>query len=54
MADIYFSEWVWRENKGNVEDEERLREGMKDSSGPREGVVALSTPEGVAVRNVPL
>jgi hypothetical protein len=28
--------------------------GIKDSSGPREGVVAVKVPDGLAVRKVPL
>lgn len=35
-----------------VEEEEVI--GMKASRGPREGVVAVRDPDGLAVRNVPL
>ena len=53
-ADRYFSECVWSEKVGKTELEDGERTGTKDSSGPREGVVALSTPDGAAVKNVPL
>lgn len=42
------------EQIGNKEDEDLVRKGVKASSGPREGVVAVKLPDGVAVRKVPL
>lgn len=36
------------------EEEEREVMGIKASRGPREGVVAVREPDGLAVRNVPL
>ena len=48
----YFSEKVLRLRVGKGED--GMSAGTKDSSGPLEGVVAVKTPEGVAVKNVPL
>lgn len=46
---------IWRAKEGKlkeVEEEEVI--GMKASRGPREGVVAVRDPDGLAVRNVPL
>jgi hypothetical protein len=54
VAEKYFSECDWRVKVGNGEVGEGVSEGTKDSSGPREGVVAVNTPEGDAVKNVPL
>ena len=39
---------------GKGDDDDVARVGTKDSRGPRDGVVALNTPDGVAVKNVPL
>ena len=50
----YFSEFVRNEQMGKREEEEVTSRGVKASSGPREGVVALRLPDGVAVKNVPL
>lgn len=56
-VDRYFSEYVLRERFGKDdedEEEEEVKDGMKDSRAPREGVEADNVPLGWAVRNVPL
>lgn len=46
---------IWRAKEGKLEEvEEGEVIGMKASRGPREGVVAVRDPDGLAVRNVPL
>lgn len=46
---------IWRAKVGKLEEvEEEEVIGMKASRGPREGVVAVRDPDGLAVRNVPL
>jgi len=35
-------------------DDDLVRNGVNASRGPRDGVVAVRLPDGVAVRNVPL
>jgi hypothetical protein len=51
-AERYLSDCVLIEHVGNKEDLDKS--GVNASRGPREGVVAVRFPEGVAVRNVPL
>ena len=53
LAERYFSLWVFNDKPGK-RDEEEVKMGTKDSSWPRDGVVAVSVPDGVAVRKVPL
>ena len=53
MAERYFSELVEREKDGKG-DEDVDGIGLNASSGPRDGVIAVKTPEGEAVRKVPL
>lgn len=46
---------IWRAKVGKTEEVEgREVMGIKASRGPREGVVAVKEPDGLAVRNVPL
>lgn len=46
---------IWRAKEGKLEEvKEEEVIGMKASRGPREGVVAVRDPDGLAVRNVPL
>ena len=52
-AERYFSDWVRIEQIGK-RDDDLVRSGVNASRGPRDGVVAVRLPDGVAVRNVPL